>query len=123
MIECGLPADKLVVKGNFVSRSDRNSESTRKDQVVYVGRLSDEKGIRTLIKAWKMMGGGGVNNGKIEFVGAKSKREVRQFMAEARCVVLPSEWWETFGLTVVEAMSEGTPVVVSDNGALPEIVK
>ena len=38
-------------------------------------------------------------------------------------VVLPSEWWETFGLTVVESMREGTPVVVSNLGALPEIVK
>lgn len=44
-------------------------------------------------------------------------------MQTAKCVVLPSEWYETFGLTVIEAMSVGTPVVVSDLGALPEIVK
>ena len=43
-------------------------------------------------------------------------------MAESLCTVLPSEWWETFGLTVVESMREGTPCVVSDLGALPGLV-
>ena len=43
-------------------------------------------------------------------------------MRESKLIVLPSEWWETFGLTVVESMLEGTPVVVSNLGALREIV-
>ena len=43
-------------------------------------------------------------------------------MRESKATILPSEWWETFGLTVIESISEGTPVVVSDLGALPEIV-
>lgn len=44
-------------------------------------------------------------------------------MRRSKCVLLPSEWYETFGLTVIEAMAVGTPVVVSDLGALPELVK
>ena len=57
------------------------------------------------------------------FLGLRQKAEVREMIRHARCVVLPSEWYETFGLAVVEAMSSGTPVVVSDLGALKEIVR
>ncbi len=59
----------------------------------------------------------------MQFVGLRSVEVVREMMRSAKCVVLPSEWHETFGLTVVEAMSAGTPVIVSDLGALPELVK
>ena len=63
------------------------------------------------------MGGGEI------FLGLKNGDEVRRIMSESKIVVLPSEWWETFGLTVVESMQVGTPVVVSNLGALPEIAK
>ena len=59
----------------------------------------------------------------MEFVGLQDKSVVCEMMRNAKCVMLPSEWYETFGLTVIEAMAKGTPVVVSDLGALPELVK
>ena len=62
------------------------------------------------------MGGG------VIFLGLMSSEEVRCLMRESMLIVLPSEWWETFGLTVVESMREGTPVVVCNLGALREIV-
>ena len=62
------------------------------------------------------MGGG------VIFLGNRSGEDVRSLMRESKATILPSEWWETFGLTVIESISEGTPVVVSDLGALPEIV-
>ena len=62
------------------------------------------------------MGGG------VIFLGNRSSEEVRRIMRESKATILPSEWWETFGLTVIESMGDGTPVVVSNLGALPEIV-
>ena len=59
----------------------------------------------------------------VEFLGLKPTSIVKTIMAESKAAILPSEWWETFGLTIVESMLEKTPVVVSDLGALPEIVK
>jgi glycosyltransferase involved in cell wall biosynthesis len=122
---------------------------------VYVGRLSKEKGVETLIKAFAILCGSSetstqspcstrlknlklviVGDGadrpeleklatglNVKFLGLKPTSIVRTVMAESKAVILPSEWWETFGLTVVESMLEKTPVIVSDLGALPEIVK
>ena len=120
MVEYGWPEEKIVVKGNFISRVERVERVEKKDQIVYVGRLSEEKGVETLIKAFKLCN---YNGGGIIFLGLRSSGEVRCIMRESKMVVLPSEWWETFGLTMVEAMQTGTPVVVSNLGALPEIVK
>lgn len=163
MVEYGWPEHKIAVKGNFVigmrdeiggMRITPPSPILKKDQIVYVGRLSKEKGVETLIKAFKIIChkehlhaptcstwlnnlkliivGDGVDRqelekladgGDVEFVGLKSAAEVRRLMAKSKATVLPSEWWETFGLTVVESMLEGTPVVTSNLGALPEIVQ
>ena len=68
-------------------------------------------------------GGGVIGETSIVFVGLQHKEVVRDMMRRAKCVLLPSEWYETFGLTVIEAMTVGTPVVVSDLGALLELVK
>lgn len=158
MVEYGWPAEKIAVKGNFVDRVTTFAEATavkehverveKKDQIVYVGRLSKEKGVDTLINAFKILsvssvysvvknleliivGDGEDRQGleemacglNVEFVGQKSAGEVRRIMGKSKLSVLPSEWWETFGLTVVESMLQGTPVVVSNLGALPDIVQ
>lgn len=149
MVEYGWPEEKIEVKGNFVDGTTEHTEYTeKKNQIVYVGRLSREKGVKTLINAFKILSvssvssvvknlklivvGDGVDRQKleklaeglnVEFVGQKSAGEVRCIMGKSKLSVLPSECWETFGLTVVESMREGTPVVVSNLGALPEIVK
>ena len=149
MVEYGWPEEKIAVKGNFVSGGVvSGGVEVKKNQIVYVGRLSKEKGVETLIKAFKILSassvcsvvknlkliivGDGVDRAKleemakgleVEFVGLKSVEEVRRLMFESKATMLPSECWETFGLTVVESMLEGTPVVVSNLGALPEIVQ
>ena len=130
MVACGFPPEKVVVKPNFVELGDEPivPAAERKDEVLYVGRLSPEKGVFTLVEAWRKLaeiGRGGVDNDSylVVFLGLRQKAEVRERVRHARCVALPSEWYETFGLAVVEAMSSGTPVVVSDLGALKEIVR
>lgn len=130
MVECGWSEEKVVVKGNFTEVSDKPivPASERKDEILYVGRLSREKGVFTLIEAWdklqkSLTGGGVIDGNSVVFVGLQPKEVVREMMRRAKCVFLPSEWYETFGLTVIEAMAVGTPIVVSDLGALPELVK
>lgn len=142
---CGFPAEKISVKGNFVPAGRVGGRVDKKEQILYVGRLSDEKGIGTLLRAWRMLAGqaretfpqklvlvgDGEGRGEcerlseglpVEFAGQKPHEEVVRLMAESRAVVLPSECWETFGLTVVEGMRAGTPPVVSNLGALPDIM-
>lgn len=140
MVEYGWPKDRIMVKGNFINNDCWNGHLDKKSQIVYVGRLSREKGIETLLNAFRILQsnnlklvivGDGVDRERlraqakgmnVEFLGLRQSADVRQILAESRAAVLPSEWWETFGLTVVESMTVGTPVVVSNLGALPEIV-
>lgn len=150
VIACGFPAEKVVVKPNAVADTRgaaiRPESVVPRDGLVYVGRLSPEKGLETLLKAWNLMDaqekgragvrelwlvGGGPQRAELEamspagvrFVGVQDAVGVKRLVSEARCVILPSVCWETFGLSVVEALCEGTPAVVSDVGALPELVR
>ena len=142
-MEYGWPEEKIAIKGNFVSHNPVNRVNPvqeKKDQIVYVGRLSKEKGVETLIKAFGQLSGktrliivgDGVDRGElevmarglnIEFVGQKPSEEARQIIAESKAIVSPSACWETFGLAAAEAMTVGVPSVVSNVGALPDIVQ
>ena len=59
----------------------------------------------------------------VEFVGQKPSAEARGIMSESKVLVSPSACWETFGLAAAEALSDGTPSVVSNAGALPDVVQ
>ena len=135
----GLFADKLVVKGNFIA-AIAISNVSRRSGVVYVGRLSEEKGIRTVIEAWNLMkcaapdltiiGDGDyrsdyvalAKNPKIRFVGQKPHDEVLKAMSEAAFVVIPSLCYEGLPTNLMESFMLGTPCLVSDLGALPSLV-
>lgn len=108
---------------------------------LYFGRLSHEKGIRTLVKAFAILphmtlrvaGSGseadiiaklierrGLTN--IHLLGYKTGSELRDLVAGARFVIVPSEWYENNPLTIIEAYSYGTPVIGASIGGIPEIV-
>ena len=142
MVDVGLPEEKIVVKGNFISRVERVARGEKKKRIVYVGRLSPEKGVPTLLNAWRMIGnetdckllliGDGDKRSEyeslafglnVEFMGKQSNDVVREMMARAMAVVLPSECWEGMPITVLESFAEGTPCIVSDLGALPEYIR
>jgi glycosyltransferase involved in cell wall biosynthesis len=141
LVRGGLPAEKVAVKPNFVASETWKAERTAEDAALFVGRLSPEKGIRTLLAAWdtgriplrlKIIGDGpmagevrscAARNGKIEFLGLQPPEAVYREMAKARVLVFPSEWFETFGRTVVEAFSQGTPVLAADLGGVGELVQ
>lgn len=139
-IEGGLPAEKIVVKPNFV-RPDPGSGEGRGGYALFVGRLSPEKGIVTLLAAWKRLGGrvplkivgdgpladkvvkAANGRSRVEWLGYRSAAEVHALMKEAAALVFPSEWYETFGRVAAEAFAAGTPVIAANIGAVAEIVE
>ncbi|MBW4470748.1 MAG: glycosyltransferase family 4 protein [Stenomitos rutilans HA7619-LM2] len=138
-IEGGLPAEKIVVKPNFVY-SDSRQGSGQGGYALYVGRLSVEKGLDTLLEAWeklkhpmplKIVGDGPLadlvmaasqRSPHIEWLGRKPMSEVYALMGEAQFLVFPSKWYETFGRVAIEAFAKGTPVIASNIGAIAELV-
>jgi glycosyltransferase involved in cell wall biosynthesis len=138
-LEAGMAPDSVVVKPNFVD-PDPGPGTGAGGHAVFVGRLSEEKGIDTLLAAWqqlkcdvplKVVGDGPLaeqvrsaclRDPRIEWLGRRSPEEVLAILGEAACLVMPSTWYETFGRTVIEAFARGTPVVASRIGALSELV-
>jgi len=138
-IESGLAAEKLVVKPNFVD-PDPGLGTGGGGYALFVGRLSAEKGIRTLLQAWRSVGeqiplwvvGDGplgpevaaATNATrgIRWLGKRAPQDVVPLIQEATCLVFPSECYETFGRVIVEAFAAGTPVVAAGHGAAAELV-
>jgi len=141
-IEGGLPADRIVVKPNFVA-GDLAARTQPGGYVLFVGRLSEEKGPQLLLSAWRGMpakiplriaGDGPLleklsreivesSLAPIELVGRRTPDEVRALMHSARFLVFPSMWYEGFPMTIAEAFAGGLPVVASQLGSIAEIVQ
>jgi exopolysaccharide biosynthesis WecB/TagA/CpsF family protein len=128
----GINAARLHVKPNFAEDpgpAPALPSSSR--TIVYAGRLSPEKGVRTLLDAWSAQRGELVIIGDgpdafdapgVDFRGPCTSAEVAAAMKNARAIVVPSTCFETFGNSVVEAYACGRPVIASDIGALSELV-
>lgn len=140
-IQGGIPAEKIVVKPNFV-HPDPGMRESGGEYALFVGRLSPEKGVSTLLKAWRSLkdvplniAGEGplcekvhafINREKlenVELLGQRSHEEIVALMKGARFLVFPSEWYEGFPMTLVEAFACGVPVVASRLGGMAEIVE
>lgn len=144
MLKAGLQEDKLKVVCNFVDpvklEQLKNTEvsNIRDDFYVYVGRLSDEKGVATLLKAakelpykLKLLGGGPLYDGfvaqygdceHIELLGHQSAENVASILSRAKFLVLPSECYENNPLSVIEALCAGIPIVGANIGGIPELI-
>ncbi len=137
-VESGFPPHKISVKPHFVNAVESSGDAVRSPvSALYVGRLSPEKGIHTLLKAWKnlpvplrIVGDGplmeSVKKNASEFIavaGSKPPGQIAGEMSRASFLIFPSEWHEIFGLTIIEAYSQGLPVIASNLGAMQEIVE
>lgn len=139
-IEGGIPAEKIRVKPHFLD-TDPGVGKGDGGYALFVGRLTIEKGVETLLNAWeklgdtiklKIVGDGPLApqvcqasraNPSIEWLGSRSPQEVCTLMGDAACLIFPSQWYETFGLVVIEAYARGTPVIASRIGGIEEIVE
>jgi glycosyltransferase involved in cell wall biosynthesis len=140
LVQSGLPAERILVKGNFLDQ-DPGPGQHDGGFFLFAGRLTAEKGLESLLAAWRRLSpppplrivGDGPLAGwlrqeipqhpAVEWLGPRSPHEVAQLMGAARAVLVPSAWYEPFGLVVIEAFASGTPVIAARLGALPEIVE
>lgn len=144
MIRAGIPSDKLEVLNNFINETEDAPMlqsivpgEKREEYYCYVGRLSEEKGVSTLIKAAamlpykiKIIGTGPLydylikkyQTPNIEFLGFQEHAETLRLLSKARFSVMPSECYENNPLGVIESLCVGTPVVGSDIGGIPELI-
>ena len=148
LIQGGFSSDAIAVRPHFVFETNSASPVPYADRtggrprVVFVGRLSPEKGIRTLLEGWKLVphphaelvviGSGPLSpyvesaaqsDKRVVAAGHLSPQEVRQYLETAACVVVPSDCYESFGKVVIEGFAVGTPVIVSGHGSLATIVR
>lgn len=142
LVTRGFDPEKIVVIPNFVDPSRWQPGPEGGDYVLFSGRLTQEKGIETLIRAMaglpdiplKVAGSGmtesvtrsvardlGADN--VEFLGFKSEDEVRRLVQGSRFVCVPSEWYENAPMSALESFACGKPVIGSRIGGIPEMVR
>jgi glycosyltransferase involved in cell wall biosynthesis len=135
----GFPAERIHVKSNSV-HPDPGEGRGDGGYVVFVGRLSPEKGVATLLEAWRtdaalpplVIAGDGpmveqvkaadAQDRRIQCRGQLSLTDVHELIGNASALIMPSVWYETFGRTIAEAFATGTPAIVSRLGAMAELV-
>ncbi|MBA3709427.1 MAG: glycosyltransferase family 4 protein [Planctomycetes bacterium] len=134
MALAGLPDDRLVVKPNFLDHHGPIGDQPG-GYVLFVGRLSPEKGADILVRSWadvglplKVVGAGPLadvvaSTPGAEYLGPKPQDEVLRLMAGARYLVMSSTGYEGFPLVLVEALASGTPCLVPDLGGMPDIIE
>lgn len=138
MAQGGFEKSKLKVLCNFidVKKCLRNSYE-KNDYYCFIGRLSHEKGAKTMIEAANQLSyklvviGGGplmadlkaIAKPNIEFVGFKQWEEIKELVGKAKFSVIPSEWYENNPLSVIEAKCLGTPVLGARIGGIPELIE
>ena len=152
MIEAGLPAHKIHIKSNVCpagadkiteSSASESANETERATILFVGRLSPEKGLRVLLDAWRLcqdrlprnarliIAGAGPDRAALEpaappsvsFAGRLTQSQVLELMRGASAIACPSIWYETFGMSILEASSCALPAIASNLGAFAELIE
>jgi glycosyltransferase involved in cell wall biosynthesis len=140
LLSAGLPPENVVIKPNFL-QADPGAGNGQRDYALFVGRLVPEKGVERLLDVWEKLsdplplriaGNGPVrtaveravnrSNGRIQWLGQVPREQAMELFKRARFLVFPSEWYEVFGLTLVESLACGTPVIAARLGSAAEII-
>lgn len=138
LMQAGFRDDQVAVVPNPASLAEAAADPSAGEYVAFAGRISPEKGIRTLLAAaaqmpdvpFKVAGDGPVLREmkahapqNVEFVGQLLPAGLSDFYSRARMVVVPSVWFEQFPMVVLEAMGRALPVIGSRIGGLPAIIE
>ncbi len=134
LVRDGIPADHVTVHPNFIPDPvGAGNSSPARSGAVFVGRLVPEKGIETMVEAWRLLGpdapplriiGGGDERARLEanapdtvtFLGEIANPDVVGHLQRAEALIFPSEWPEGLPITLIEALATSTPVLYSDIG-------
>jgi glycosyltransferase involved in cell wall biosynthesis len=135
-IEAGISESKIVVKPNFVDGSIQ-PVFEKENYGIFVGRLSEEKGIEHLLRAWEnidypllVVGDGpqkdlllNNSNSNVIYKGKLDKNDVMELVSKAKFLVMASTWYEGLPMVLVEALSVGTPCIVPNLGGMASVIK
>jgi glycosyltransferase involved in cell wall biosynthesis len=138
-VQAGMPAEKVIVKPNFVSPDPGIGEG-RGGFCLFVGRLTESKGVGVLLKAWKQLRGdiqlkiagdgemasavrdAAAVDPRIHFMGRLPQDQVYDVMGQASALMFPSVWYEGLPKTILESFARGTPVVASNLGSMSDLI-
>ncbi|MBU1195773.1 MAG: glycosyltransferase family 4 protein [Proteobacteria bacterium] len=142
LIEFGWAENQIVYIPNYIVNENFEPDFEPENYLVYIGRLSPEKGIETLVRAFKnvksknillKIAGDGPerqnlenlvqNDQRIEFTGYLSGDELKDITCKAKAVVIPSEWYENAPISILEAFAYGKPVIGARIGGIPEMIE
>lgn len=136
-VEGGLPEEKVHVKPNFMVDPCNGAGVRTGMGAIFIGRISPEKGVDTLLRAWKgvdypltVVGDGPfaeqakqMADAKVTFTGEVSHEAALQLSRESSIFIFPSHWYEGFGLSLLEAMATGRAIIASDLGVRREMIQ
>lgn len=140
-IQWGFESKKLFCLPNFCETDNFVPNYENRGYGIYCGRITPEKGVEMLLEVladtnipFKFIGDGPLRNeliqragriqrGDIEFIGFRTGDEYRNIVGNAMFVVVPSIWYEVFGLVIVEGYALGKPVIGSRIGGIPELIE
>jgi glycosyltransferase involved in cell wall biosynthesis len=142
LMEAGVPADCISVRPNSLDAAKYQPAFGGGEYVLFLGRLSAEKGVQPLLEAFRWMPGERLviagagpfeeearafaakhRMTNVEFAGFQSGEAKARLLAKAKFLVFPSVWYETFGMVILEAYAAGKPVVGSRIGSIPFLVR
>lgn len=134
MIANRFSKEKIIVLRNYCKFA-KSSLMKKEDYILYYGRISEEKGIKTLLKSIPeninliIAGKGPLENilndlpENIKYVGFKTGEDLKELIRKAKFSIYPSEWYENCPFSILESISFGTPVIGSNIGGIPELIK
>lgn len=133
----GIAPEKFVIKPNFTAAAPETA-TTRGHHFLFVGRLTQEKGVQVLLNALtgtdyplRIAGDGPLRDQVMEtartspnitYLGSLERAAINRELAECSALLFPSIWYEGLPMTLVEAFAAGTPVIASDLGAMRSLV-
>ncbi|MDB4090696.1 glycosyltransferase [Crocinitomicaceae bacterium] len=135
----GIKENQIYVKPNFIKSFSLNNVLPRSNHFLFLGRFSEEKGIKILLEAFNnsdlqlKIGGYGPfedlvisssqNNNNIQFLGSLEPSQVMDELQKCTALIFPSIWYEGMPMTIIESFSVSTPVIASNIGAMSMMIE